>query len=50
MSGYTTNAIVHQGVLDGDVEFLQKPFTAETLRARVRQVLDGQPPAPDDAA
>jgi len=45
MSGYTTNAIVHQGVLDSDVAFLQKPFTADVLRARVRQVLDAVRPA-----
>jgi len=45
MSGYTTNAIVHQGVLDSEVEFLQKPFSAEILRERVRQVLDGREPS-----
>ena len=40
MSGYTDNAIVHQGRLDPDTEFLQKPFTTDTLLRRVRQVLD----------
>jgi len=40
MSGYTDNAIVHHGILDPDVEFLQKPITPDTLTRRVREVLD----------
>jgi FixJ family two-component response regulator len=40
MSGYTDNAIVHQGRLDPDTEFLQKPFTTDTLLRHVRQVLE----------
>lgn len=42
MTGYTRNAIVHNGVLDAGVAFLQKPFTAGQLATKVRQVLDGQ--------
>ena len=40
MSGYTDNAMVHQGLIDRDVQFLQKPFTAEAVAAKVRSVLD----------
>ena len=40
-TGYTKNAIVHNGMLDADVAFLAKPFTIEQLAGKVRQVLDG---------
>jgi len=39
-TGYTRNAIVHQGRLDEGVEFLGKPFTAVSLCAKVRSVLE----------
>jgi len=40
-TGYTRNAIVHNGVLDAGTQLLQKPFSIEQLAAKVRSVLDG---------
>ena len=40
MSGYTDEAIVHRGVLEPGIPFIQKPFTLEALAAKVRKVLD----------
>ncbi len=39
MSGYTDNVIVHYGVLDSDIAFLQKPFTPNTLIDKVHEML-----------
>ncbi len=39
-TGYTRNAVVHNGVLDPGVQLIGKPYTIEDLATRVRQVLD----------
>lgn len=40
MSGYTDDAILHHGVLEEGVNYIQKPFTMEGLTKKVREVLD----------
>ena len=41
-SGYTRNAIVHDGRLDAGVELISKPFTQALLASRLRDILDAQ--------
>jgi PAS domain S-box-containing protein len=40
MTGYSRNAVVHQGRLDEGVQLLQKPISQALLAARVRDILD----------
>ena len=40
MSGYTENAVVHHGVLNPGIAFINKPFKYVTLVKKVREVLD----------
>ena len=42
MSGYTDDSIMQQGILEGGVAFIQKPFTPTALLQKVRDVLDGE--------
>jgi len=44
ISGYAGDVIVHRGVLEPGVSYLQKPLTAATLARRVREVLDAPVP------
>ena len=39
-TGYTRNAIIHQGRLDPGVNLIGKPYTFADLSARVRAILD----------
>ncbi len=40
MSGYTDDAIVHHGVLDAGMAFIEKPFTPNALALKLREVLN----------
>jgi hypothetical protein len=40
MSGYSRNAVVHQGRVDLDVQLIQKPISLQDLTARIRDMLD----------
>jgi CheY-like chemotaxis protein len=42
MTGYTRNAIVHQGRLDRGAELITKPLTESVLARKIRQVLDAR--------
>lgn len=42
MSGYTDDVIVHHGVLDEGIAFIQKPFSVKTLSSKIREVLEGE--------
>jgi two-component system cell cycle sensor histidine kinase/response regulator CckA len=39
MSGYTSDAIAHRGVLDDGVNFIRKPFSKKDLAVKVREAL-----------
>ena len=39
MSGYTDDVIAHHGVLENRVQFIQKPFSVESLSTKIRKVL-----------
>jgi signal transduction histidine kinase/ActR/RegA family two-component response regulator len=46
MTGFTRNAVVHNGTLDPGVNFMAKPFTVDQLAAKVREALDTVPNLP----
>jgi FixJ family two-component response regulator len=45
MSGHTDKGIVRDGVLEPDIDFLAKPFTAEALLAAVDRALTRATPS-----
>ena len=47
-TGYTRNAIVHQGILDPHVHFIAKPHTLEALAYKVGKLLQSRSPAKAD--
>ncbi len=42
MSGYTDDMLASHGVLAGETQLIQKPFTAEALGRKLRSVLDAR--------
>ena len=43
MSGYAADVIVHRGIVDKEVHFIQKPLSIETLSRKIRAILDSAP-------
>jgi len=50
LSGYTEDAVVHQGALGPGTAFLQKPFTLQNLAKKVRDVLNSKRASDQPAA
>lgn len=40
MSGYTANVIAHHGVLEENINFIQKPFSQNDFARKIRAILD----------
>jgi CheY-like chemotaxis protein len=44
-SGYSDDALVHEGHLDPGIALLTKPYRKQELSRKIREVLDGAPPS-----
>ena len=42
LSGYTDTVVARQGLMHNHAHFLQKPFSAETLARKIREILDAR--------
>jgi hypothetical protein len=40
MSGYSDEAVYHNGIIRSDAAFIEKPFSARVLTRKVRETLD----------
>jgi signal transduction histidine kinase/CheY-like chemotaxis protein len=49
MTGYSRNAVVHQGRIDAGVDLIQKPLTRATLASRIRSLIDNTAETPEAA-
>jgi len=47
-TGYTRNAIIHQGRLDAGVQLIGKPYTQRGLAQKIRELLDAKSPSTAD--
>jgi signal transduction histidine kinase/ActR/RegA family two-component response regulator len=43
ISGYTDNVVLRHGILEGEFDFLEKPYSVNRLAAKVREVLEKDP-------
>jgi CheY-like chemotaxis protein len=46
MSGYADNVIVHNGILDDGLPFIQKPFNSVDLNAKIREIMTSKNRSP----
>jgi two-component system, cell cycle sensor histidine kinase and response regulator CckA len=44
MSGYTADVVLDHGVVEEDVQFIQKPFSKRDIALKLRDVLEGRVP------
>ena len=47
MSGYAADVIVHRGIIDKEVQFIQKPPSIEALSRKIREVIESSSESPD---